>query len=108
MPKAEYQYAIMGEKYADARLHLFHGAHDPGKVKGTIELSIQPDRREAERGESIVRLSTPVARRQKCLPVGIVISFKITLGHSLSAIALLAIPSLRFPERVSPFPLNIP
>lgn len=54
MPKAEYQYAIMGEKYDDARLHLFHGAHDQGKVKGTIELRIQPDRREAERGESVV------------------------------------------------------
>lgn len=54
MPKAGYQYALMGKTYADARLHLFHGAHDPGKVRGTIELRIQPDIREAEPGETIV------------------------------------------------------
>ncbi len=38
-----YQNALMGKPYDDARLHLFHGAHDPGKVRGTIELRIQPD-----------------------------------------------------------------
>lgn len=54
MPKAEYQFAIMGKPHNDTRLHLFHGAHDPGKVRGTIELRIQPDIREAEPGESIV------------------------------------------------------
>ena len=54
MPKANYQYALMGKAYNDARLHLFHGAHDPGKVRGTIELRIQPDIREAEPGETIV------------------------------------------------------
>jgi hypothetical protein len=46
--------ALMTKPYNDARLHLFHGAHDPGKVKGTIELRIQPDIREAEPGESVV------------------------------------------------------
>ena len=54
MPKGPYQYALMGKKHDDARLHLFHGAHDPGKVRGTIELRIQPDVREAEPGENIV------------------------------------------------------
>jgi hypothetical protein len=54
MPKAPYQYALMGTLHDDARLHLFHGAHDPGKVRGTIELRIQPDIREAEPGETIV------------------------------------------------------
>ncbi len=54
MPKAPYRYALMGETHDDARLHLFHGAHDPGKVRGTIELRIQPDMREAEPGETIV------------------------------------------------------
>ncbi len=54
MPKGPLQYAIMGKTYEDARLHLFHGAHDPGKVRGTIELRIQPDIREAEPGETIV------------------------------------------------------
>jgi hypothetical protein len=54
MPAAEYQTALMGKKYGDARLHLFHGAHDPGKVRGTIELRIQPDIRMAEPGEKVV------------------------------------------------------
>lgn len=54
MPKADFQYALMGMPHSDARLHLFHGAHDPGKVRGTIELRIQPDIRDAEPGETIV------------------------------------------------------
>lgn len=45
--------AAMGNKYDDVRQHLFHGAHDPGKVKGTIELRIHPDVREAEPGDKI-------------------------------------------------------
>jgi hypothetical protein len=45
--------ASMGQTYPDARLHLFHGAHDPGKVKGTIELRIHPDITEAEPGEPV-------------------------------------------------------
>jgi len=54
MPRGEYQMALMGKKYSDMRLHLFHGAHDPGKVRGTIELRIEPDIRLAEPGETIV------------------------------------------------------
>lgn len=54
MPKTPFIYASMGRKYDDARLHLFHGAHDPGKVRGTIELRINPDIREAEPGEVVV------------------------------------------------------
>jgi hypothetical protein len=55
MPKGgPYLNAIMTKPYDDARLHLFHGAHDPGKVRGTIELRIEPDIREAEPGENIV------------------------------------------------------
>jgi len=54
MPEAEYQTALMGQTYEDTRLHLFHGAHDPGKVRGTIELRIQPDIREVEPGEKVV------------------------------------------------------
>lgn len=45
--------AAMGKKYPDARQHLFHGAHDPGKVKGTIEVRIHPDTREAEPGDKV-------------------------------------------------------
>jgi len=55
MPKGgPFLNALMAKPYEDARLHLFHGAHDPGKVRGTIELRIHPDIREAEPGESII------------------------------------------------------
>jgi Cytochrome c554 and c-prime/NapC/NirT cytochrome c family, N-terminal region len=55
MPKGgPFLNALMTKPYDDARIHLFHGAHDPGKVRGTIELRINPDIREAEPGEIIV------------------------------------------------------
>jgi Cytochrome c554 and c-prime/NapC/NirT cytochrome c family, N-terminal region len=54
MPKSESIFASMGKTYTDTRQHLFHGAHDPGKVKGTIELRIHPDLEEAEPGETII------------------------------------------------------
>lgn len=53
MPPAEGYTAAMGMKYPDAKQHLFHGAHDPGKVQGTIELRIHPDLREAEPGDAV-------------------------------------------------------
>jgi hypothetical protein len=48
MTYAQAKTAAMSDTYPDARQHLFHGAHDPGKVKGTIELRIHPDIREVE------------------------------------------------------------
>jgi len=45
--------AAMGNAYPDARQHLFHGAHDAGKVRGTIELRIHPDIREAQPGDPV-------------------------------------------------------
>lgn len=55
MPKGgPFLNALMAKPYDDARIHLFHGAHDPGKVRGTIELRINPDIREAEPGETVV------------------------------------------------------
>lgn len=54
MTKAEGYSAEMGDKYPDVWQHLFHGAHDPGKVKGTIELRIHPDIRMAEPLEPVV------------------------------------------------------
>lgn len=53
MTYAEGKSAVMGATYPDVRQHLFHGAHDPGKVRGTIELRIHPNVREAEPGETI-------------------------------------------------------
>ena len=41
-----------GADHPDIRQHLFHGAHDPGKVRGTVELRIHPDVREVEPGET--------------------------------------------------------
>jgi hypothetical protein len=55
MPKGgPFLNALMTKPYDDARIHLFHGAHDPGKVRGTIEVRIHPDIREAEPGESVI------------------------------------------------------
>jgi hypothetical protein len=53
MTYAEGFSAAMGNKYPDVRQHLFHGAHDPGKVRGTVELRIHPDIREAEPGDKV-------------------------------------------------------
>jgi hypothetical protein len=41
----------MGPEFPDVAQHLFHGAHDPGKVRGTIEVRIHPDLREIEPGD---------------------------------------------------------
>ncbi|MBN1639404.1 MAG: NapC/NirT family cytochrome c [Ignavibacteriales bacterium] len=53
MPKTEFSTALMGKIFADARLHLFNGAHDNGKLRGTIEIKIYPDIDEAEPGEKV-------------------------------------------------------
>ncbi|HSG28981.1 MAG TPA: multiheme c-type cytochrome [Candidatus Krumholzibacterium sp.] len=38
----------------DGAQHLFHGAHDPGKVGGSIEVRMHPDTREIEPGDMVV------------------------------------------------------
>ena len=50
MTEAHTKTARMGATYKDAKLHLFHGAHDPGKLNGVIEVRIQPDKREVVPG----------------------------------------------------------
>jgi len=50
MTYAPGQSAKMGNQHENVAQHLFHGAHDPGKVKGTIELRIHPDVREVGMG----------------------------------------------------------
>lgn len=54
MTKASGQIAALTPKVEDAWQHLFHGAHDPGKVRGTIEVRIHPDVREVEPGEKLL------------------------------------------------------
>ncbi len=53
MPKAHTRTSKLGTTYPDARQHLFHGAHDPGKIRGTIEIRIQPDLKEAVPGDPV-------------------------------------------------------
>jgi hypothetical protein len=53
MPPAEGRSARMGEPLPDVRQHLFHGAHDPGKLAGVVEVRIHPAVREADPGERI-------------------------------------------------------
>jgi hypothetical protein len=53
MTKAEGYSAELGKKHPDVWQHLFHGAHDPGKIRGTIELRIHPDIREVEPTETV-------------------------------------------------------
>jgi hypothetical protein len=53
MPPAAGTSAKMGEPLNDMRQHLFHGAHDPGKLSGSVEVRIHPTTREAEPGERV-------------------------------------------------------
>jgi hypothetical protein len=60
MPKAAGRSARMGEELPDVRQHLFHGAHDPGKLAGVIEVRIHPETREVEAGETLKLTATVV------------------------------------------------
>ena len=53
MPRTPGISSAMGEYRQDIAQHLFHGAHDPGKVRGTVELRIHPEVSEVEPGEQI-------------------------------------------------------
>ena len=53
MPKARGRSAKMAAE-DDVAQHLFHGGHDPGKVRGTIELRMHPDEREVEIDGTVV------------------------------------------------------
>ena len=53
MPPAPGRSARMGSELPDMRQHLFHGAHDPGKLAGVAEVRIHPETREAEPGDTI-------------------------------------------------------
>lgn len=53
MPKAKGRNSKMSKEYEDVSQHLFHGAHSPSKLRGSIELRMHPDIREIEPGEII-------------------------------------------------------
>jgi len=52
MPKALGRSAKMAKEEWVAQ-HLFHGAHDPGKVGGAIELRMHPEERDVELGGAV-------------------------------------------------------
>ena len=53
MPEGAGRNAIQSQMRDDMRHHLFHGAHAPSKLRGSVELRIHPNTREAEPGEPI-------------------------------------------------------
>ena len=53
MTRAHTRTAKMGAVYKDAKLHLFHGAHDPGKLNGVVELRVHPNTRQALMGDPV-------------------------------------------------------
>ena len=53
MPRALDRSALMGKEDMVAQ-HLFHGAHDPGKVASVIEIRMHPVEREVEIDETVV------------------------------------------------------
>lgn len=53
MPKAPGRSASMADEDMVAQ-HLFHGGHDAGKVRGTVELRMHPDEREVELDGTVV------------------------------------------------------
>jgi len=71
MPPAAGRSARMGGELPDVRQHLFHGAHDPGKLAGVAEVRIHPETREAEPGDT-VRLTAVVvnAKAGHKIPTG--------------------------------------
>ncbi|MBD3233295.1 MAG: hypothetical protein GF315_06180 [candidate division Zixibacteria bacterium] len=53
MTTARMRTASMGNVYDDAWLHLFHGAHDPNKLKGVVELRLYSDIEDVVPGEPV-------------------------------------------------------
>ena len=53
MPGAPMSNAKVGTFYQDTRQHMNHGAHDEGKLRGSIEMRITPDLREVILGDPV-------------------------------------------------------
>ncbi len=70
MPKAIGRNAIMAEEDIIAQ-HLFHGAHDPGKLRGVIELRMHPEERELlYDGTAIIKVQLFNAKTGHKFPTG--------------------------------------
>jgi len=60
-----------GVDHPDVRQHLFHGAHDTGKLMGAVEVRIHPSELEAAPGQDIVFTATVVnAKAGHMIPSG--------------------------------------
>jgi len=72
MPPAEGNSAPgMGRDRPDIRQHLFHGAHDYGKLSGSVEVRIHPNEIEAARGDTVKLTVTVVnAKAGHMIPTG--------------------------------------
>ncbi|RMG48554.1 MAG: hypothetical protein D6718_01595 [Acidobacteria bacterium] len=63
--------AAGGPERPDVRQHLFHGAHDPGKLKGAIEVRIHPRSTRAKPGDTVELQATVVnAKAGHMIPTG--------------------------------------
>ncbi len=61
----------MGVDRPDVRQHLFHGAHDTGKLTGSVEVRIHPDVRSSGPGEEVRLTATVVnAKAGHMIPSG--------------------------------------
>jgi hypothetical protein len=71
MPRAAGAVSSMSDPVPDARQHLFHGAHDPGKLEGCVEVRIHPDERTAAPGSRVKLTATVVnAKAGHKVPTG--------------------------------------
>jgi len=60
-----------GVDHPDVRWHLFHGAHDPGKLAGAVEVRIHPRDREVKPGAEAVLVATVMnAKAGHKIPTG--------------------------------------
>ena len=70
MPAARGQNAKMAQEDLIAQ-HLFHGAHDPGKLAGAVELRMHPEEREVELGEpAVIKVQLFNAKAGHKIPTG--------------------------------------
>jgi hypothetical protein len=60
-----------GQDHPDVRQHLFHGAHDTGKLSGAVEVRIHPSDLETKRGATVTLTATVVnAKAAHRIPSG--------------------------------------
>ena len=97
MPPAPGRSALMGEALPDVRQHLFHGAHDPGKLAGVIEVRIHPNTREVEPGDRL-RLTAVVVNAKA--------GHKVPTGSAEERLLWLHVEAKDARGRIYPLPVD--